>query len=52
MIFVRLTGPSSGNGEDGSRTVSAQLNGVDGEPQVESSETRERRTSLAGGDDM
>ena len=39
MIFVCSTGPTSGNGEDRSQTISAPLDGADDEPQVESSET-------------
>ena len=45
-----LTGPSGG-GEDGSRTVSAHHDGADGEPAVESPETRKRKAPSTSGDD-
>ncbi|XP_039853190.1 uncharacterized protein LOC120711659 [Panicum virgatum] len=43
--------PSGGDGDDGSRTVSAQHDGADNKPQIESSETRKRKEPSTGGDD-
>ena len=43
-----LAGPSGGDGDDGSRTLSAQHDGADGEPQVSSPESRKRKAPLTG----
>jgi len=46
-----LMGPSGGGGDDSSRTRSAQDDGADGEPSVESPETRKRKAPSTGGGD-
>ena len=43
-----LAGPSGGDGDDGSRTLSAQHDGANGEPHVSSPWSRKRRASSTG----
>ena len=50
-LVYALTGHAGGDGDGGSR-LSAQHDGADGEPQVESLETQKRKAPLIGGDDQ
>jgi hypothetical protein len=51
-LVYALTGRAGGDGDGGSRTLSAQPDGVDGEPQVEAPEMQKRKAPLIGGDDQ